>query len=130
MPTTFDTRSLACATYAFPGPTMQSTRGMVAVPYAIAAIAPAPPTANTRSAFESSAAASVTAAGRPFGAGGEQMITSLTPATRAGIAPMRTLLGYDARPPGAYTPTRRSGSGRRPTTTPGSGEISTVCGRD
>ena len=46
------------------------------MPYAIAAIAPAPPTANTRSAPESSAAASVAASGRPLDAGGAQMMTS------------------------------------------------------
>src|SRR5215208_1350696 len=100
---------------------MRSTRGTVAVPNAIAAIAPAPPIANTRSTPAISAAASTTLDGVPDDEGGEQRITSRTPATRAGIAPISTLLGYAARPPGAYTPTRSSGSGRRTIVIPGSG---------
>ena len=69
--------------------------------------------------------------GKPAGSGGEQRITSRTPATRAGTAPMSTLLGYAARPPGAYTPTRASGSGRRSTTTPGSSTSTRLaCGRN
>ena len=47
-------------------------------------------------------------------------MTSPTRATFAGTTPMSTELGYAARPPGAYTPTRASGSGRRPMMIPGS----------
>ena len=120
----------ASATYALPGPTIRSTRGTLAVPYASAAIAPAPPSAKTRSAFASAAAASTTLAGRPEDrSGGEQTTTSPTPTTRAGTTPMNTLLGYAARPPGAYTPTRPSGSGRRPTMMPGSLSTSCAAGR-
>ena len=43
MPTTPATWRLASVTYAFPGPTITSTRGTVSVPYASAAIAWAPP---------------------------------------------------------------------------------------
>src|SRR6185312_9374490 len=86
------TWSFASATYALPGPTMRSTGGMVSVPYAIAAMAPAPPTANTRSTFAIAAAARTSGEGsRPRG--GEHNTTSPTPAARAGMAPMRTLLG-------------------------------------
>ncbi len=49
IPTGPNTRRFAAATYAPPGPTILSTRGIVAVPNASAAIACAPPTENTRS---------------------------------------------------------------------------------
>ena len=94
------TWSFASATYAFPGPTMRSTRGTLSVPYAIAATAPAPPNAKTRSTFASAAAASTTGAGSPSSPGGEQRTISPTPATRAVTTPMITVLGYGARPPG------------------------------
>ena len=71
------------------------------MPNAMAAIAPAPPMANNRSTLARLQAARTAVAGRPSGCGGEQTITSLTPATRAGMAHMSTLLGYTARPPGA-----------------------------
>ena len=87
------TCSFASATYAFPGPTMRSTRGTEAVPSAMAATAPAPPIAKTRSTFASAAAASTTGDGRPDAPGGEQTTISPTPATRAGIAPMSSELG-------------------------------------
>ena len=73
----------------------------IAMQIAMAAIAPAPPSAKTRSTPAKAAAANTTGDGRPSGPGGEQTITSPTPATRAGIAPIRSELGYAARPPGA-----------------------------
>src|SRR5260370_40780689 len=45
----------------------------------------------------------------PSGRGGVASTTSGTPATRAGITVMSTVDGDDARPPGAYTPARRTG---------------------
>src|SRR5690606_9060115 len=84
---------LASVTYALPGPTTLSTRGTLWVPSAMAATAPAPPTANTRSAPASAQAASTAAGGRPSGPGGEHTTTSPTPATRAGTTPISTLLG-------------------------------------
>ena len=79
-----DTSALAAATYALPGPTILSTRGIDAVPYASAATACAPPTLNSRVTPASAAAASTTGAGR-----GHTAITSGTPATvRAGMAVM------------------------------------------
>ncbi len=44
MPTSPITSFFAAVTYALPGPVILSTRGMVAVPYASAATACAPPT--------------------------------------------------------------------------------------
>ncbi len=83
------------------------------------------------SASAAVAAETTTSDGRPPSReGGEHRMISETPATRAGMAPIRTLLGYAARPPGAYTPTRRNGSGRRPTMTPGSLSTSWVNGRN
>src|SRR6185312_7156035 len=93
MPVTPETWSFASATYAFPGPTIRRTGAMDRVPYAIAAIAPGPPIAYTSLTPASSAAASTLSDGRPFDPGGEHRITRGTPATRAGMAPMRTLLG-------------------------------------
>jgi hypothetical protein len=101
IPTSPDSATFAAATYAFPGPTMRSTRGTDWVPSAIAAIAPAPPSAKTRSTPAIAAAASTTAAGAPSACGGDARITSPTRATRAGMAAISTLLGYTARPPGA-----------------------------
>ena len=129
MPVTPDSCSFASATYALPGPTMRRTGAIVCVPYAIAAIAPAPPIAYTSLTPASSPAASTTCDGSPFAPGGEQSTMRFTPATRAGTTPMSTELGYAARPPGAYTPTESSGSGRRPTMTPGSTSSSVVRGR-
>src|SRR5262245_50953438 len=77
----------ASVTYTLPGPTILSTRGTDSVPSAIAAIAPAPPTAKTRRAPPIAQAASTVAGGSPFGPGGEHTMTSLTPATPAGTTP-------------------------------------------
>src|SRR5690348_11936867 len=85
--------AFAAATYALPGPTILSTRGIVAVPYASAAIACAPPTLNRRTPRAarvprpdvarpaSNAAAMTVASGF-----GQTTITSPTSATIAGMA--------------------------------------------
>ena len=70
---------------------MTSTRGTVSVPYAMAAIACAPPTRNTRSTPISRAAASTDRLTAPSLPGGVQMTSSLTPATRAGTEFMITV---------------------------------------
>ena len=97
MPTSPTTWRLASATQRLPGPTILSTRGIVAVPYASAAIAWAPPTRKIRVTPESAHAAS-TASVAPVG--GTTAMISCTPATRAGTAFMITDEGYDALPPG------------------------------
>src|SRR5439155_6680423 len=94
------TSRLATATYTLPGPTTMSTAGIDSVPYAIAAMACAPPTRYTASTPAIAAAASTTSGTRPPGPGGTHSTTSPTPATRAGTAVMRTVDGYTARPPG------------------------------
>src|SRR5438094_6900673 len=91
-----------------PGPATTSTRGMLAVPYARAAIACAPPTRYTASTPARCAAARIAAGTLPSGRGGVASTRSDTPATRAGIAVIKTVDGYAARPPGAYTPARRT----------------------
>ena len=50
--TSRETRSLASFTYALPGPQILSTRGIVSVPYAKAAIAGGPPSDHTSSIAE------------------------------------------------------------------------------
>ena len=88
MPTWPTTWRLASATQRLPGPTILSTRGTVAVPYASAAIACAPPIRKIR----------VTPGERAGGehrvghaaAGGTTATISWTPATRAGTAFMTT----------------------------------------
>ena len=86
---------MAAATYLLPGPTILSTWGIVAVPYAIAAMPCAPPTRNSRLTPASSAAAITTGSGR-----GHMAITSGTPATRAGMAVINSDEGRGNRPPG------------------------------
>ncbi len=90
-----ETYAFASATYAFPGPTILSTRGIVGVPYAIAAMAWAPPTRNKREIPASIAAEQI--AGSTFG---QAATTSETPATRAGIAVISRDEGSGNRPPG------------------------------
>ena len=80
-------------TQRFPGPTTASSAGTDSVPYAMAATAPAPPTANSRVAPASAHAAMTASEGSPDGPGGEHTTTSPTPASRAGTTPMRTLDG-------------------------------------
>jgi hypothetical protein len=80
-----------------------------------AAIAWAPPTRKTRVIPESAQAES-TASVTPFG--GTTAMISCTPATRAGTAFMMTDEGYEAFPPGTYSPTRSSAVTFMPTTLP------------
>ena len=97
MPTCPTTCRLASATQRLPGPTILSTRGTVAVPYASAATACAPPIRKIRVTPESAHAAS-TASVTPCG--GTTAMISCTPATSAGTAFMTTDDGYEALPPG------------------------------
>ena len=82
-----------------PGPVMTSTFGTVAVPYAIAAIALAPPILKAVLMPQRCIAARSRGFTLPPGAGVQTTI-SFTPATIAGIAFMRSELGYAALPPG------------------------------
>ena len=75
------TRAFAAATQTLPGPTIFSTRGTVAVPYASAATACAPPIRNSRETPASSPAAQTVGSRLGLAA-----TTSVTPATRAGMA--------------------------------------------
>jgi hypothetical protein len=74
----------------FPGPTILSTAGTVAVPNANAAIACAPPMRNIRCTPATTAAARTNGLTEPSRAGGTIMITSRTPATTAGMAVIKT----------------------------------------
>ena len=76
----------ASATYAFPGPAIFATAGMLAVPKARAATACAPPTRTTRSSSPTSTRAAATAGLASMARGGVATRISRTPATRAGIA--------------------------------------------
>src|SRR6478752_9070511 len=51
--------------------------------------------------------------------GGEVTAIARTPATCAGTTFITTLEGYNARPPGTYSPTRRTGTHRWVTVPPG-----------
>jgi hypothetical protein len=75
------TWAFAAATYALPGPTILSTRGIDSVPYASAATACAPPIRNSPVTPASSAANITVGSGR-----GQTANTSPTPAVTAGIA--------------------------------------------
>ena len=99
IPTVPNTRRLAAATYALPGPTILSTGGMVAVPYASAPTACAPPIVITRVTPAIAAAASTMRFLTPSGVG-TTITISFTPATCAGIAFISTDDGYAALPPG------------------------------
>ena len=90
MATSPNTASLAAVTKALPGPKILSTRRTDSVPYAMAAIACAPPTAWTSVTPASPAAASTAGAICPSRCGGEHMTISSQPARRAGMASMRT----------------------------------------
>src|SRR5206468_3223556 len=85
-------RRFAVATQTLPGPTILSTRGMLLVPKASAAIACAPPTRYTASTPATWQAASTTGVS-PSGPTGDTAITSPTPATRAGITVISTVDG-------------------------------------
>ena len=77
----------------FPGPTILSARRIVAVPYASAAIAWAPPTRYASVTPAILAAASTAGLTDPSLAGGVTSTISLTPATRAGTAVINTVEG-------------------------------------
>ena len=68
----------------------------------------APPIVKTLLTPEINAAASTSWLICPFGVG-TTMTSSLTPATLAGIAFIKTEEGYAALPPGTYKPTRSKG---------------------
>ena len=87
MATSCETSSFASFTKALPGPTILSTRGIVSVPYASAAIACAPPTAHTSSRPSSRAAAATS----PAPSGGVTTTIRSTPATCAGTAHMTSV---------------------------------------
>ena len=93
----------------FPGPTILSTRRMVSVPKARAAMAWAPPTRYASVTPAMRAATSTAGSSDLSRAGGDARTMSLTPATRAGTTVISTVDGYAARPPGTYTATRPSG---------------------
>lgn len=76
-----------------PGPTILSTRRIVAVPYASAATACAPPTRQPSLTPAIRAAASTAGSTRPPGPGGVTRTISRTPATRAGTAVISTVEG-------------------------------------
>jgi hypothetical protein len=87
MPTWPTTCRLASATHRFPGPTILSTRGTVAVPKASAPTAWAPPMRKIRVTPERAQAAST---GSVTPRGGTTATISCTPATSAGTAFMMT----------------------------------------
>ncbi len=76
-----------------PGPTTLSTFSTLAVPRASAATACAPPSFTMWLTPASFAAASITSGTPPPRSGGVAITMRLTPAMRAGIAFMNTLLG-------------------------------------
>jgi len=78
IPTTPKTRRFAAATNALPGPQILSTAGTLAVPYASAAIACAPPIVKTRVTPARHAAASTRGLRTPPGVG-TTMTISRTP---------------------------------------------------
>jgi hypothetical protein len=92
---------------------------MEAVPYAIAAIAWAPPTRNTRRIPLRRAAKSAAASTDPSAAGGVQTISSGTPATVAGTDSIAITDGNEPLPRGTYSPAEAIGVSRSPDITPG-----------
>mmetsp|Transcript_40042 Transcript_40042/g.87432 ORF Transcript_40042/g.87432 Transcript_40042/m.87432 type:complete len:218 (-) Transcript_40042:487-1140(-) len=91
------TMDLAAVTHLFPGPTMMSQAATPGTdPYAMAAIACAPPTATRQSAPATKAAPLVTSDGL-----GEATMTSATPAARAVHTVISTEEGKGYLPPGA-----------------------------
>ena len=106
MPTSPKSIFLAAVTKTLPGPHSMSTAGTVSVPYAMAAIACAPPMPKTRSTPAMSAATSTDGSGEPLGPGGVTAITSETPAILAGTMVMMAVEGSGAEPAGTYAPAR------------------------
>src|SRR5258708_8042381 len=108
-----------------PGPVTMSTGTSPAPsvsvpPYASSATACAPPTAQTSSTPSSAAAARIVGCGSPPkpACGGEQTTSDSTPAACAGTTFITTVDGYTASPPGAYRPTRSTGTQRSVTVPP------------
>ncbi len=91
---------LAAVTHELPGPKILSTLGTVAVPYAIAATACAPPSLNTWSMPHSRATVSTAGSASPSGRGGVQSTRTRQPASRAGTASMIAVEGSGAVPAG------------------------------
>src|SRR5436190_5885363 len=104
IPTEPNTSFFAAATYLLPGPVILSTRGIVSVPNASAAIACAPPTAKT-SLTPSSTSAAATAGLLRTVPGGVVTSILVSPAILARTTFITTDDGYAAVPPGTYNPT-------------------------
>ena len=83
----------ASVTYALPGPTITSQRGIAPAPIASAATACAPPARRIRVAPAMRAAAATSGAMLPSRRGGVATMTSGTPASRATAAVMITVEG-------------------------------------
>src|SRR5260370_39159374 len=84
------------------------------------ATACAPPAACTSVMPSNAHAARIDGCGKPScsGWGGDATAISLTPATWAGMTFISTEDGYATRPPGTYTPARRTGRYRSVTVDP------------
>ncbi len=104
-----------------PGPVTMFTGRHSSVPYANIATATAPPAAYTSSTPSSAQAARMVGCGRPSNSacGGEASAMDSTPASWAGTTFMTTEDGYTERPPGAYRPTRSTGTHFSVTVPPG-----------
>ena len=109
---------LASVTKLLPGPNSLSQAGTRAVPKAIAAIACAPPSLNTRCTPVSRAATSTAGSALPSGRGGVHSTTSRQPARRAGTPSISAVDGSGAVPAGTYRPTRGIGRTMRAQLTP------------
>lgn len=91
MPTLPKTSFLAVLTNTLPGPHILSTRGTVAVPYAMAAMAWAPPALYTASAPVPRREQNLAGLTLPSLSGGVHTMTSLTPAALAGTTVINTV---------------------------------------
>ena len=115
----FATNNLAAVTQALPGPNSLSHFGIDAVPYAMAAMACAPPTLKTCSTPALRAATRTAGSAVPARVGGVHMTRTGQPAIAAGTASMMAVEGSGAEPAGTYSPTARSGTLMRSQSTPG-----------
>lgn len=110
-----------------PGPVTMFAGAHSSVPYANIATAWAPPTAYTSSTPSSAQAARIVGCGRPPAGspgkagfcGGDASAMDSTPASWAGTTFITTEDGYTERPPGAYRPTRSTGTHFSVTVPPG-----------
>ncbi len=109
----------AAVTKALPGPNSLSQAGTCAVPSAIAAIAWAPPSLNTRPMPHRRAATSTLGSALPSARGGVHRMVSCTPARRAGTPSISAVEGSGAEPAGTYRPTVAMPRRMRPQRTPG-----------